>query len=147
MKRTSMYIIVAEDDIDDRMLMQDAFSEIGIYHTNMEYVENGDELLDRLKHGKKLPSLIFLDLNMPKMDGRETLKVLKNSERFKHIPVIIFSTSNDHADILSSYQHGGNAYFIKPALYSELVEVLDTIKAHWFHKALLPIGAWSPLVD
>lgn len=135
MKKSSTHILIAEDDVDDRLLIQDALAENGITEVDTVYVENGEELLDSLNNHPTLPTLIFLDLNMPKKDGREALREIKHSERLKHIPVIVFTTSSSEDDIKLSYKHGGNTFFIKPALFSDLVEIIAIIKKYWFEKA------------
>lgn len=137
MPYTNYSILVAEDDLDDKLLIQDAFEENGLGSMPIEYVENGDELLQVLNKNMQLPVLIFMDLNMPKKDGREALKEIKSSPRLKHIPVIVFTTSNSEDDIRMSYLHGVNTYFTKPALFSELVETVGIIKKYWLEKAAL----------
>ena len=131
------YIIVAEDDVDDKLLIQDAFEANDIKGENIFFVENGDELITRLNGPSRHPVLIMLDLNMPKKDGRETLREIKNDDLLKHIPVIIFTTSSSEDDIRLTYKHGGNTFFTKPALFNDLVDVIGIIKKYWLEKAAL----------
>ena len=131
-------IIVADDDTDDQFMLKEAFSSLN-FDREICTVENGEELLDYLnKMGKynnailPVPKLILLDLNIPKIDGRQCLRMIKESKEFCKIPIIIFSTSNNPEDISQSYELGANSYIIKPYSYNELVEIVDVIKKYWF---------------
>lgn len=131
-------IIVADDDTDDQFMLKEAFSSLN-FDKEICTVENGEELLDYLnKRGKynnsslPVPKLILLDLNMPKIDGRQCLRLIKESKEFCKIPIIIFSTSNNPEDISQSYELGANSYIIKPYSYNELVDIIDVIKKYWF---------------
>ncbi|MTI19875.1 response regulator [Fulvivirga sp. RKSG066] len=130
-------IIIAEDDADDRLLIEDALNENAISSDDLVFVEDGEELLDKLKDNVNAPSMVFLDLNMPKKDGRQALKEIKEDDRFKHIPVIVFSTSNSADDIITSYKNGVNTYFTKPSKYSDLLEIIKSVKSYWWEKARL----------
>lgn len=137
-------ILIADDDPDDRMLMKEAFSEDNV--TNMlKFVENGVELLDYLhKRGKFSseetfrPGLILLDLNMPKMDGREALRRIKSDPDLKRIPVVILTTSTAEEDIAKSYDLGVNSFISKPSKFSDLVKVARQIGSYWFRTVELP---------
>jgi CheY-like chemotaxis protein len=131
-------IVVADDDTDDLFMLKEAFSSLN-FDREICTVENGEELLDFLnKKGKytntilPVPKLILLDLNMPKIDGRQCLRMIKENKEFCKIPIIIFSTSNNPEDISQSYELGANSYIIKPYSYNELVEIVDVIKKYWF---------------
>ena len=95
-----IFILVAEDDADDRFLLQTAFSENG-YTDTLHFVENGVELISYMQDlengapGTKMPHFVLLDLNMPKKDGREVLREIKQNPFSSNIPVIIFSTTNN----------------------------------------------------
>ena len=130
-------ILVADDDDDDKMLLVDALVEVGINKQNVMLTSDGEELLRALPQYASGPCLIFLDLNMPKMDGHKTLREIKSSETLRHIPVIIFTTSSAAGDILATYKMGGNTYFTKPSYYRELVELVTLIKKYWFENAVL----------
>lgn len=131
-------IIVADDDTDDQFMLKEAFSSLN-FDKEICSVENGEELLDYLnKRGKysngnlPVPKLILLDLNMPKIDGRQCLRMIRENKEFCKIPIIIFSTSNNPEDVSQSYELGANSYIIKPYSYNELVEIIDVIKKYWF---------------
>jgi two-component system, response regulator len=146
MKKTNNHIsiLMADDDPDDRMLMQEALAENKIANS-IYFVENGEELLDYLnKTGKYknekcvTPGIIFLDLNMPKVDGRQALKHLKADPLLRKIPIIILTTSKAELDILESYELGVNSFISKPVRFDELVEVTREISTYWFGTVSLP---------
>lgn len=130
---------IAEDDPDDQLLMMDALTEIEVPAADITFVPDGQELIRMLSSISQLPSLILLDLNMPKMDGREALKEIKGNQALHHIPVIVFTTSTSEDDIAMTYRCGGNSYFTKPSLFTDLVDTLATIKKYWLQKAILPL--------
>jgi len=138
MKRFNV-ILMADDDADDRFLVQAAFEDNGIHH-EMMFFEDGEQLLDHLNAtpARGNTRFILLDLNMPKKDGREVLRVLKSDELLKKIPIIIFSTSKAPDDILSSYELGANSYVVKPSSYEHLKEVIRKISDFWLHTAITP---------
>lgn len=119
-------ILLADDDPVDRELFIEGMNDTGA-RFQVEEVENGEELLQRLSNGKPLPDLIILDLNMPVKDGRETLKELKTSEAYRHIPVFILSTSNARFDVELACQTGANLFLVKPHGYKEIVEMLTSL--------------------
>lgn len=137
-------ILVADDDTDDQFMLKEAFSSLN-FDKEIRTVENGEELLDYLSRKGKyvdeslpLPKLILLDLNMPKIDGRQCLRLIKENPDYCKIPIIIFSTSNNPEDISQSYELGANSYIIKPYSYNELVEIIDIIKKYWFSVVKIP---------
>jgi CheY-like chemotaxis protein len=137
-----LYILVAEDDIDDRYLLETAFAEKG-YVEELAFVENGVELLDYLNNqldspegaAANLPRFILLDLNMPKKDGREVLKEIKEDVRFKKIPVIVFTTNKNETEIRRCYELGANTYIVKPVEFSALLNTVEDIRAYWMNTA------------
>lgn len=136
------FILIAEDDADDRYLLKAALEESGITW-GVAYVENGVEVINYLdsiiKEDGKLnyPKFILLDLNMPKMDGREVLKKIKSNDMFRKIPVIIFSTTKNQMEVKRCYDLGANTYVVKPVSYDTLVETIRNICAYWFNTATL----------
>jgi CheY-like chemotaxis protein len=138
------FILIAEDDADDRFLLQTAFEENGFTDT-LEFVENGIELIEYLSiiaQKKTLdvqyPGFILLDLNMPKKDGREVLKEIKQHPELKKIPVIIFTTTKNENEIRRSYELGANTYVVKPVSFDGLVKVIQEIRSYWFNTASIP---------
>ena len=140
-------ILIAEDDADDRYLLQTAFLEKG-YPEKIEFVENGVELLNYLDNiyanedldTSVLPGFILLDLNMPKKDGREVLKELKQHPVFKKIPVIVFTTTKNEIEIKRCYELGANSYIVKPISFDALLKVVENIRSYWFHTASIPVS-------
>lgn len=136
------FILIAEDDADDRYLMKTALEETGITE-DVEYVENGVEVLNYLESIKAenadqhFPKFILLDLNMPKMDGREVLKKIKSNDLYRKIPVIVFSTTKNQMEVKRCYDLGANTYVVKPVSYDTLVETIRVICSYWFNTATL----------
>ena len=145
--KTSIEILIADDDAEDRMLIMDALKESRL-NNDLQCVENGEELMDYLHHRGKYtdekkfptPGIILLDLNMPKKDGREALKEIKSDKILRSIPIIILTTSKAEADILKSYNLGVNSFITKPVTFTELVEVMKTLNKYWFEIVELPSG-------
>lgn len=121
------YILSVEDDEDDQMLLETVLAEDG-FGAKLEFVGNGVELMKKLAGMEQYPSLILLDLNMPKMDGREALKKLKENPAYAQIPVIIFSTTKNEREIKLCYELGASSYLVKPSTYNGFLEAIDSIK-------------------
>jgi CheY-like chemotaxis protein len=140
-----MIIIMAEDDEDDRIIIQDALKEAGIT-LPVKCVENGEELMDLFLHQRDNPEkidalkpvFILLDLNMPRMDGRKTLELLKKDENLRKIPVIIFTTSDSPEDIAWTYSCGASSFITKPFSFRSIVDIMKTIKKYWLEIVSLP---------
>lgn len=139
-----MFILIAEDDADDRFLLQTVFDERG-YTEKLEFVENGVELLDFLNNVldnksaySNFPAFILLDLNMPKKDGREALREIKSHPIFKKIPVIVFTTTKSEHEIRRCYELGANTYVVKPVSFEALIQVVDGIRNYWLQTASTP---------
>ncbi len=145
-KNKSITILMADDDPDDRMLMKKAIHHTQTLH-QLQFVENGVELLAYLRHegtyqnaSNPTPGLILLDLNMPKMDGREALHLLKSDPKLKRIPVIIFTTSKAERDIIQTYDLGANSFICKPVSFQDLVGIVNEIENYWLKTVQLPVG-------
>lgn len=130
----SPFILIAEDDVDDRMLLQTAFDE-GNFNVQIEFVGNGSELLEFLEEKTKYPNIILLDLNMPKKDGRETLREIKQHPVFKKIPVIVFTTTKNENEIARCYELGANTYVVKPDSFESLRKIAENLAEYWFNTA------------
>lgn len=127
---TEKTILLVEDDEEDQFLMREAFNDNGIGEA-LRFANNGEsaiEYLDELDP-EELPSLIIMDLNMPRMNGRETLAHLKQHDVYRSIPVIIYSTSINDIERIRCKEIGAAAYIIKPTTFTECQEI-----AKWFHK-------------
>jgi CheY-like chemotaxis protein len=140
-------ILMADDDEDDRDLTRDALEDAR-YVNQMDFVVDGQDLLDYLRSagpyasprpaGHSLPSLILLDLNMPRKDGREALAEIKSDRDLRSIPVVVLTTSNDEHDVRSAYDLGANSYITKPVTSSKLHDVLATLARYWAEVVSLP---------
>ena len=138
------HILVAEDDADDRYLLQTAFAEKGVREP-VKFVNDGVELLaylDKVNEDKSnsesgFPYFIMLDLNMPKKDGKEALKLIKGHPVYKKIPVIIFTTTKNDYEIKQCYELGANTYVVKPVSFEGLMTVLEGIRSYWFNIATI----------
>jgi CheY-like chemotaxis protein len=140
-------ILLADDDEEDRMLTADALAESRVLN-DFRVVEDGEELLDYLyARGKysapgaaPTPGLILLDLNMPKVDGREALREIKANPSLRRIPIIILTTSKAEEDIYRTYDLGANSFITKPVAFSALVDVMKEIGRYWIEIVELPPG-------
>jgi|SRR5690349_776976 CheY-like chemotaxis protein len=121
-----MEILLVDDDALDRELFVDAIKLAGKRYKITE-AENGEQALAYLNTASALPQLIILDLNMPVMDGRATLKELKKDQRFKSILVCIMSTSSAQFDIINAYENGANLFLVKPLDFKLLIEMLSSL--------------------
>jgi CheY-like chemotaxis protein len=137
-------ILMADDDADDRLLTRDAMRESHLGNPFRE-VQDGQELMDYLRRKGKYatadaprPGLILLDLNMPRMDGREALELIKKDPDLRSIPVIILTTSKTEEDILRSYGLGANSFITKPVTFDGLVEIVRALDSYWFNIVQLP---------
>lgn len=143
--RGTVQILIAEDDEDDYLLAKDAFRECCPY-ARLSWVRDGEELMDFLlrrgkyENGKDAPrpSMILLDLNMPRKDGREVLKEIKSHPKFHSIPVIVLTTSDSEEDIRYTYDLGVNSYIRKPIGFSQFLEMMKVFEKYWFDIARLP---------
>jgi two-component system response regulator len=139
-----IFILIAEDDADDRFLLQAAFEENG-FSDKLHFVENGVEVLEYLnslkasQKDRKFPRFILLDLNMPKKDGREVLKELKQSPDLKKIPVVIFSTTNNEQEMRRCYELGANSYITKPNSFESLLKTVAALRSYWMHTTSIPV--------
>lgn len=124
-------IMLVEDDYGDVTIIKKALKEIGIRNI-MVHLENGEEALEYLrKKENEKPCLIFLDLNMPKMNGIDFLKIVKADEQLKYIPVVVLTTSRDDGDITRCFQLGAASYVVKPVDYKKFVQAIMIIDLYW----------------
>lgn len=144
----SQRILLVEDNEDDYEATCRAFRKANLSNP-VVWCKSGREALDFLKHegpykdasNRSGPGLVLLDLNMPGLDGRKTLEILKKDHALKRIPVIILTTSADQRDIDACYQTGANSYVQKPVSFDGLIDAIKRLKAYWFEIALLPKDA------
>jgi CheY-like chemotaxis protein len=138
-------ILVADDDPEDCLLVRDALEESRLAN-ELHFVGDGEQLLDYLNRRGAYadpvpaprPGLVLLDLNMPKMDGREALAEIKNDPNLRQIPVVVLTTSAAEEDIFRSYDLGVNSYITKPVTFESLVRVMQALGKYWFEIVELP---------
>ena len=132
MQEDYILITLADDDEDDRLFFTDAFDELKI-NTVVNTVKNGRELINFLNHEETvLPNIIFLDLNMPILNGIEALKEIKLNDKFKDIAIAIYSTSSSEEDIENTFVLGANIYIKKPSNFNDLKKILsDVVTLNW----------------
>jgi CheY-like chemotaxis protein len=144
-------ILIADDDADDRMMAKEALEECRLANA-VYFVEDGVELLAYLRRQGRFaepdaaprPGLILLDLNMPKMDGREALREIKADPLLRRTPIIVMTTSKAEEDIYRSYDLGVSSYVTKPVSFDGLTEVMKAIGRYWFDIVELPDNGRSP---
>ncbi|MEE1976388.1 response regulator [Maribacter cobaltidurans] len=130
-----MKILLVDDDQDDREFFADALVGINL-NTQLEQLENGKSCLEYLiRQIENLPNLIFLDLNMPVMNGFECLTEIRKHPKLKELPIAIYSTSSSDQDIEQTFLKGANIYIKKPSSFNDLKKSLSqVIKMNWaFH--------------
>jgi len=138
-------ILVVDDDEEDFFMIEKAIRNSQIMNPVLS-LPDGRELMDYFKgegrfsapESAPFPGLIFLDLNMPRMDGREALKAIKADSKFKKVPVVVLSTSRAAEDVTGCYGSGANTFVSKPDDYGELLEIMKTTKKYWLEIAQLP---------
>ncbi|HKV41250.1 MAG TPA: response regulator [Blastocatellia bacterium] len=138
-------VLMAEDDADDRMLAEDAWLESSL-PGELRFVEDGEQLMEYLRRTGRYgtpseapaPSLIILDLNMPRKDGREALKEIKSDPALRRIPVVVLTTSRAEEDINKSYELGVNSFIVKPSRFEALVKVVRCLGEYWLEVVELP---------
>jgi len=123
-------VLLVEDDMIERMKFNRIIESSNIKIDLLE-ATNGEEALQTLRTTKSLPNIILLDLNMPRMNGIEFLKILKKDNRLKFIPTIILTTSNNTKDLLECYNNGIAGYILKPLKYEQYVDKMAILLSYW----------------
>jgi CheY-like chemotaxis protein len=142
---TLVSILVADDDEEDHLLLRDALIE-GRLRNPVEFVVDGEGLLDRLRGSgryagdppRRLPGLILVDLDMPRMNGLEAIREIKADPTVRDIPLVVLTTSTDEGDIDQSYDLGVASYIVKPVTFGALVDVMRELGRYWFDVVELP---------
>ena len=148
----NLTMLMVDDDPDDFFLVRHALGEKknGI---DLRLLADGEELMDYLLQRGRFgrarcapsPCLILLDLNMPKMDGREALRTIKADPLLRLIPVVVFTTSSDIEEITACYEMGASCFISKPNTFDSLIETMKTLGKYWLNVAELP--AQTPMTS
>lgn len=128
----TLNILLVEDDQDDVELMQDALRDKGVLF-QMDVIKQGDKVLPFLKSCKSFPNIILLDLNLPKMHGREVLSRIKLSDDFRHIPIAILTTSSSQSEKEFCLSAGASYFLTKPSTvdgFNKTIELIKKIALH-----------------
>ncbi|MBI4394722.1 MAG: response regulator [Candidatus Omnitrophica bacterium] len=128
--RSKSQVLLVEDDGIDMETIKRAFKEVGIPN-RLDVATNGEEALDYLRGTDQNPSIILLDLNMPRMNGAEFLKVMKQDHSLKHIPVVVLTSSKQKQDIFEMFGLGAAGYMVKPLTRPEFAELFKVIGRYW----------------
>jgi DNA-binding response OmpR family regulator len=124
--KENLKVLLIEDDMDDVELLKEAFGDNNVEY-EIEVIMEGDRVKPFLETAEYIPTIIIMDLNLPKTDGKEILKDIKATDAFKSIPLIVFSTSSSKDDIEYAYSLGANKFITKPttiAGWNETIEVI-----------------------
>ena len=135
---TSWPVVVAEDSVPDFLLLEAAWKRTGNGHS-LVCEPDGIALLQRLRLPGMRVALVLMDLNMPRMNGLETLAEMKADSRLASIPVIMFSTSLDDEEIRRAYELGASSYVVKPVGLPELVHAVNLMRTYWLGLIEVPI--------
>jgi two-component system response regulator len=140
--RKEVNILLVEDDPGDVELTKEGLKDSKMFIT-LEVVDDGVKAMKFLRHetpytDKLRPDLILLDLNLPRKDGREVLKEIKNDASLKGIPVAVMTTSDAELDIAACYNLGANCYVTKPVGFESFISVVHAIEEFWFTVVKIP---------
>lgn len=135
-------ILLVEDNENDVLLTQEGFRKAK-FAVKIHHVMDGLECMAFLRNEGKyadapLPDLILLDLNMPRMDGREVLAEIVADEALRHLPVVILTTSSDEQEILATYNLRASSYIVKPVDFEQFQRVIKLLTDYWFTVVVLP---------
>jgi CheY-like chemotaxis protein len=139
-----MTILIADDDMDDRLFMEQALRQCG-YTQHIQFVEDGEYLMDYLRRREGFdesnapwPDLVILDLNMPRKNGFQVLREIKDDLGLRRLPVIVMTTSSADDDVVKTYNLGVNSFVTKPFNFNRLVEIVGSLKTYWIDTVKLP---------
>ena len=143
--KEALPILMVDDDQDDQLLTEKALRANRVINP-IRFLKDGEELMDYLRRQGKYagvnlaprPCFILLDLNMPRMDGRKALGIIKADPEFRKIPVVILTTSQAEEDILKTYDLGANSFVTKPIDFESLVTMMESLKHYWLEIVELP---------
>ena len=129
--RSTKPVLLVEDDSIDAMTVRRAFKDLKL-NNKLSHSVNGEEALNYLRDAEnEEPCVVLLDLNMPRMNGIEFLKIIKEDDKLKRIPIIVLTTSNEERDVVESFKLSVAGYIVKPVDYKKFVEAIRTIDLYW----------------
>jgi CheY-like chemotaxis protein len=137
-------ILLVDDSAGDVSLTREALVAARVAN-QLHVVEDGEQAMDFMRRRGRyrnvpVPDLVLLDLNLPRMDGREVLRELKNDDDLRHVPVIVLTTSADERDVLTSYRLHANAFVTKPVEFGDFLLALQQLETFWLQIVRLPTG-------
>ena len=139
--KTTASVLLVEDNAADVDLTRETLSTSRL-RIELEVARNGVEALERLNacvmEGRELPDLILLDLNLPRKDGREVLAEVRGTPSYRHVPVVVLSSSQAERDIAQCYALGANCYVTKPVGFDAFKEIVEAVEYFWFSIVRLP---------
>jgi two-component system response regulator len=141
-------ILLVEDNDNDAELMRLAFQQAKLA-VSMHRVGDGEACMAYLRQqhpheDAPRPDLIFLDLNMPRMDGREVMREILADEQLRHLPVIVMTSSDADADVLAAYKLRCSSYIVKPIGFENFAKIIRSLSNYWFTVVVLPTTASAP---
>ena len=129
--RSTRPVLLVEDDVVDMMTVRRAFEELNLSNP-LVHVSDGEQALEYLNDSRQAkPCVILLDLNMPRMNGVEFMRIAKADPVLRKIPIVVLTTSKDDRDIVDSYKLSAAGYIVKPVDYQSFVEAIRTIDIYW----------------
>lgn len=136
--RKSAHVLLVDDNADDRELAMLAFREVGLHEKKVVACETAEQALEKLTKwqtgnvdASKLPSLILVDIKLPRGDGFQVLQAVRSHAATSFIPVVMLSNSSEEADLIRSYQLGANSYLRKPVGFDHFVEIAQALGTYW----------------
>ncbi|CAN5400283.1 response regulator [soil metagenome] len=138
--KSSVHVLLVEDNAADILLTREALSDSKI-SVRLSIAMDGEaaqNFLEKNEPDSSYPDLILLDINLPKINGYEVLQFIKKSEKYRHIPVIILTTSSSPKDIMTSYYNQANCYITKPVELDKFIETMHTFEKFWCSTVQLP---------
>jgi CheY-like chemotaxis protein len=135
LNNVTFYILIVDDDTDDHFFLRKAINKV-IPQAIVESVYDGDEALQYLNNCTAMPNLIFLDLNMRKLSGKETMRIIKENEHLKRVPVVILTTSRSNEEKTTMLEMGAAGFYSKPHQTSNLIDIVEEVHEKFLSKAL-----------
>ena len=145
MKGQPLEVLFVEDNLDHAELVLRSLKDLRVANS-IHHVDDGEKALDYLFHrgeykdpkSSPRPNVILLDLRLPKVDGLEVLKIIKETQETKNIPVVILTTSSAEIDVAKAYEYSANSYLVKPIDFSQFTKMMEDLGFYWLGWNFLP---------